>query len=143
MQIEWHDSAVVDLERLKEFIQPYNIEASQRAIRLIRASVSHIKSNPRIGKPVEGFPHYHELVIPFGASGYVLRYRLQANTAIILAVKHSKEAGFSDQASTLWVVKDPIEAAYGMLADGGTSLAEELLEERRKDNEREKSKFGL
>jgi plasmid stabilization system protein ParE len=75
MQIEWHDSAIVDLERLKEFILPYNIEAAQRAIRLIKATVSHIKSNSHLGKPVEGLPECHDLVIPFGVAGYVLRYR--------------------------------------------------------------------
>ena len=32
------------------------------------------------------------------------------------------------------VVKEPVEAAYGFLADGGRPLTEELLEERRKDN---------
>jgi plasmid stabilization system protein ParE len=143
MQVEWLNSAIFDLERLKDFILPHNKDAARRAVRLINAAVIPIESNPRIGKPVENLPDSHDIFIPFGASGYVIRYRIQSDTAFIYAVKHGKEAGFSDQASTLWVVKDPIEAAYGMLADGGTSLAEELLEERRKDNEREKSKFGL
>jgi len=31
------------------------------------------------------------------------------------------------------VVKEPVAAAYGFLADGGKSLTEELLEERKKD----------
>ncbi len=31
------------------------------------------------------------------------------------------------------VVKEPLEAAYGFLADGGKSLTEELLAERKKD----------
>jgi hypothetical protein len=34
-------------------------------------------------------------MIPFGASGYVLRYRLQGDTIFIIAIKHGKEAGFS------------------------------------------------
>jgi AbrB family looped-hinge helix DNA binding protein len=34
------------------------------------------------------------------------------------------------------VVKDPVEAAWGMLA-GGPSLAEDLLEERKRDKARE------
>ena len=36
-------------------------------------------------------------MIPFGASGYVLRYRLQDDTIFIIAVKHGKEAGFASQ----------------------------------------------
>jgi hypothetical protein len=90
-------------------------------------------ANPRIGRPVEGMPDCRELIIPFGSSGYVLRYRLAGDKVLIHAVKHGKEAGFSDQAAKLWVVKDQMDAAYGMLADGGPSLAEDLLQERRKD----------
>jgi plasmid stabilization system protein ParE len=37
------------------------------------------------------------MVIPFGASGYVLRYRVEADTVFIVAIKHGKEAGFSDE----------------------------------------------
>jgi len=53
-------------------------------------------------------PGFHDLVIPFGASGYVLRYRIQGDIAFIVTVKHCKEAGFIDQPPVLWVVKDPV-----------------------------------
>lgn len=125
MRIEWLESAILDLQRLRDFIQPHNMEAAQRAVRLIRTAVTHLASNPRIGKPVEDLPEYHDIFIPFGASGYVIRYRVQGDTAFIIAVKHGKEAGFTDQASALWVVKDSVEEAYGMLTDGGPSQAEE------------------
>jgi AbrB family looped-hinge helix DNA binding protein len=38
-------------------------------------------------------------------------------------------------------VQNPVEEAYGMLADGGPSLTEELLAERAKDLEREEAKI--
>jgi plasmid stabilization system protein ParE len=137
MRIEWLESAIFDLQRLKDFILPHNKEAAQRAFRIIRTAVAPLEANPRIGKPVEGLPDAHDLIIPFGASGYVLRYHIQGDAIFIIAVKHCKEAGFSDQTPSLWVVKDPVEAAYGMLADGGPSLAEELLKERHKDCQKE------
>lgn len=112
MRVEWHDLAIVDLLRLKEFIFQHNQEAARRAVRLIKAAAMQIATHPLIGKPVEGFPDYHEIVIPFGASGYVVRYRMQGDTALIIAVKHGKEAGFSEQAAQLWVVKEPAEEAY-------------------------------
>jgi plasmid stabilization system protein ParE len=143
MRIEWLDSAILDLQRLRDFIQPHNMEAAQRAVRLIRTAVTPIASNPRIGKPVEDLPEYHDIFIPFGASGYVLRYRIQGDTIFIIAVKHCREAGFSDQTPALWVVKDPAEEAYGMLADGGPSLAEELLKERHKDTRKEEDHILL
>jgi plasmid stabilization system protein ParE len=141
MRIEWLESAILDLQRLREFILPHNMEAAQRAVRLIRTAITPIASNPRIGKPVEDLPEYHDLFIPFGASGYVLRYRVQGDIIFIVAVKHCREAGFPDQAPALWVVKDPVEAAYGMLADGGPSLAEELLKERLKDYQKEEDRI--
>ncbi len=112
MQVEWHDLAIVDLLRLKEFISQHNQEAARRAVRLIKAAVMQIATHPRIGKPVEGFLDYHEIVIPFGASGYVVRYRIKKDTVLIIAVKHGKEAGFSDQTAKLWVIKETAEEAY-------------------------------
>ena len=137
MRIEWLESAILDLQRLREFILPHNLDAAQRAFRIINTAVSPLASNPRIGKPVDDLPGYHDIFIPFGASGYVLRYLLNGDTICIIAVKHCKEAGFSVKDPSLLVVKEPVEEAYGMLADGGPSVAEDLLEERRNDTERE------
>ena len=114
MRIVWLDSAILDLQRLRDFIQPHDKEAALRAVRIIRTAVAPIAANPRIGKPVEDLPDFHDIVIPFGASGYVLRYRIQGDTIFIIALKHCKEAGFSDQTPALWVVKEPVEAVYGM-----------------------------
>ena len=117
MRIEWLESAIVDLQRLREFILPHNQEAAQRAFKTIKAAVAPLESNPRIGKPVEDLPDYHDLIIPFGTSGYVLRYRLQGDTVFIIAVKNGREAGFASQTESGLVVHDPVAAAYGMTAD--------------------------
>lgn len=126
MRIEWLESAINDLQRLRDFILPHNREAAQRAFGTIRAASEPLMTSPRIGKPVEGMPDCRELIIPFGSSGYVLRYRIAGDTVYIHAVKHGKEAGFTDQASTLWVAKDPVDEVYGMLADGGLPLGGNL-----------------
>lgn len=133
MRIEWLESAILDLQRLRDFILPHNVEAARRAVRMVQSATLPLATNPRIGKPVEDLPDYHDIFILFGASGYVLRYRIQGDTVYVVAVKHGREAGFSGQIPTTWLVNEPVEAAYGMLADGGSSLAEELLEERRKN----------
>jgi hypothetical protein len=39
-------------------------------------------------------PEHRELLIPFGASGYVIFYETLDNDVCILAVKHQKEAGY-------------------------------------------------
>lgn len=96
MNIEWLVPAILDLQRLKEFILPNNKEAARRAVKVIRAAVALLETNPLIGKPVEDMPDYRDLVIPFGSAGYLLRYRIQGDTAYIVAVRHGKEAGYSD-----------------------------------------------
>lgn len=87
MRIGWLGSAILDLQRFRDFIQPHNKEATQRAVRIIRAAVAHIAANPRIGKPVDDLPDYHDIVVPFGSSGYLLRYRIQGETIIIIALR--------------------------------------------------------
>jgi len=113
MQIEWLESAINDLQRLRDFILSRNNDAAQRAFRTIRAATAPLMTNPRIGRPVEGLLDCRELIIPFGASGYVLRYRIAGDKVLIHAVKHCKEIGFSSQLSPLWVVKETAEEAYG------------------------------
>lgn len=113
MRIEWLASAILDLQRLREFIQQHNPEAAQRAVKLISTTVAPLAANPRIGKPVEDLPDYHDMFVPFGASGYVLRYRIQGETIFIIAVKHCKEAGFAEQVPAIGTVNEPIENVYG------------------------------
>ncbi len=97
MKIEWLIPAIHDLQRLRDFIIPHNPDAAQRAVMVIKSAVAAITANPRAGKPVEELPDYHDIIIPFGSSGYALRYRVQGETIFIVAVKHGKEAGFSGQ----------------------------------------------
>ena len=113
MQIEWLDSAIMDLQRLRDFILPHNLDAARRAVKTIKHAISPLESYSHIGKPVEDLPNYHDIFIPFGASGYVLRYRVNGDVIYIIAVKHCKEAGFSGEAPSLWLVKEPLETVYG------------------------------
>ena len=47
------------------------------------------------GRPADDLePEHRELLIPFGASGYMLFYEVLGETVLILAVKHQKEAGY-------------------------------------------------
>ena len=94
MRIEWLIPAIRDLQRLRDFILPHSREAAQRAVRVIRGAVTLLESNPCLGKPVEDLLDYRDIIIPFGSSGYLLRYRIHQNTIFIVAVKHVKEAGF-------------------------------------------------
>jgi plasmid stabilization system protein ParE len=93
VKIQWLIPAVLDLQRLREFILPHNREAA-RAVKVIKAAVAALEATPLIGKLGEDMPEYRDLVIPFGAAGYVLRYRIHRDVVYIVALRHSKEAGY-------------------------------------------------
>jgi len=64
-------------------------------VRTIRAAVQVIARQPGIGRPVDEMPpEFREWLIDFGDSGYVVLYRFDGQTAVILAVRHQREAGY-------------------------------------------------
>jgi plasmid stabilization system protein ParE len=92
-------AAIRDLQRLRDFLRSKNPEAAIRAGEAIRQGVRLLGTQPRIGRPVQDLSEeYHEWLIDFGSSGYVARYRLDGDTATILAV-HQKEVGFGDSST--------------------------------------------
>ncbi|HEX3883150.1 MAG TPA: type II toxin-antitoxin system RelE/ParE family toxin [Stellaceae bacterium] len=94
-ELVWSPAASRHLDRLYKFLAPKNRTAAQRAIRAIRLGVATLAAHPQIGRPVEEMPaEFREWFIPFGGSGYVVLYRTDAETVVILAVRHAKEAGY-------------------------------------------------
>jgi plasmid stabilization system protein ParE len=61
----------------------------------VKGTVKLLHQHHYLGKPVEEMPNFHDVIIPFGSAGYVLRYRIDEDTILIVAVKHTKETGFS------------------------------------------------
>jgi plasmid stabilization system protein ParE len=81
--------------RLYRFLSDKNSEAAKRAARAIRSSARIIAQHPEIGRPAEGMePEYREWVIDFGDSSYIALYRYEGETALIVAVRHQKDAGY-------------------------------------------------
>lgn len=68
--------------------------AAQRAAKAISEHFTLLTSQPQMGRPFVDAPALRELLIPFGATGYVALYRLEADNIIILAFRHMKEAGY-------------------------------------------------
>lgn len=94
-QVIFAPAAIRDLQRLREFLRPKNPDAATRAGEAIRQGVRLLATQPRIGRPVQDMSEeYHEWLIDFGDSGYVARYRVDAETVTILAIRHQKEVGF-------------------------------------------------
>lgn len=93
-EIVWLDSAVNDVVRLREFITKENFSAAKKAAEAIQDAAKRLMEVPSIGKPVNDLPQYRDLLIRFGASGYVLRYRVYAETIYIIHIRHYREADF-------------------------------------------------
>lgn len=91
----WTPSALADVQRLYRFLASKDETAARRTIKAIRAGVKILAHQPKAGRPIEDMdPEFREWLIDFGSSGYIALYRLDGETATILAVRHQKEAGY-------------------------------------------------
>ena len=72
---------------------PFRVFSSKRAVLAIREAFLPLKQSPVIGRPVEDHPELRELIIDFGATGYLAMYRYEPanDTVVILAIKHQRE----------------------------------------------------
>jgi plasmid stabilization system protein ParE len=81
-----------DLERLRQFLHAKSPQASKRAAKAIKEAVKALTSQPEGYRPVLNMPYHREIVIKFGASGYVARYFYRPGGEIlVLRVKHQLE----------------------------------------------------
>lgn len=93
----WSPSALRDIQHVYRFFGQKNPDAAKRAIGAIRSRVKVIARHPQIGRPAEEMdPEYREWLIPFGDSGYIVLYRYDGSTGVILAVRHQNEAGYQE-----------------------------------------------
>ena len=94
-QVSYAPEAIRDLQRLREFLRPLNPASSKRASERIRNSLQVLGHQPHIGRPIEELPdEFREWVIEFGDNGYLVRYRIDADSVTILSMRHQKEAGY-------------------------------------------------
>jgi len=91
----WSPSALADIQRVYFFLLEKNPQAARQAIGVIRQGVNILALHPEVGRPVDVMdPEYREWPIAFGGSGYIALYHYDGQTAIIVAVRHQREAGY-------------------------------------------------
>ena len=91
----WSPQALLDVQRLYRFLAMKNTDAAKRAVKAIREGVKILAAQPGVGRPAEDMePEYREWLIDFGDSGYIALYHYDGKTAVIVAVRHQKEAGY-------------------------------------------------
>lgn len=93
--VVWSPRALADLSRLHGLLVAKNPDAARRAIHAIRQGVTALARHPGIGRPADGMaPAFRDWWVPFGDNGYVVRYRIDGQIALILAIRHGREIGF-------------------------------------------------
>src|SRR5699024_9526819 len=92
-RVRYSPAARVDLKRLYGFLLEHDIAAARRALTVIIKSTDLLWQFPFTRRNVDAdHPLLRELLVPFGASCYVLLYEIENDTTItILAVRHQRE----------------------------------------------------
>jgi plasmid stabilization system protein ParE len=80
-----------DLVKLREFIAIHNPEAAARAARCILEAAQRLEQHALLGRLADDMPGHHDLVIPFGTAGYILRYRIEGSMVYVVGIRHGKE----------------------------------------------------
>ena len=86
-----------DIYRLHTFLLEKDSNAAKRAVFAIREAFMPLKQSHMIGRPVEDYGDLRELVIDFGATGYLALYRFEPSLDVvtILAIKHQREDDYN------------------------------------------------
>jgi len=95
-QVVYSEHAVVDLERLADFLAESDPALAFETMACIQDTVAILGRHPLIGR--QGEQGLREMVISRGRTGYVALYDfIEADDAVlILAIRHQREAGFED-----------------------------------------------
>lgn len=98
-RVEFSPQAAEDLQRLfdhvleRELNSPTgDLELAERALQAIKNALEMLALTPFSCRKVGRSPFLRELVIPFGASGYVALFEIvKSDRVIVGAVRHQRE----------------------------------------------------
>jgi plasmid stabilization system protein ParE len=92
VQVVFLTRARADLERLRRFLEPHGASLSERSVDTLFAAARSLAELPERGRPAAR-PGYRELVVPFGAGAYIIRYRIdhRRDAVVITRLWHGRE----------------------------------------------------
>lgn len=100
-EVRFSPEADEDLARLLEFLldraRTYeDLDLAQAAIDAVRAAIEHhLATTPYSFRKAAQSPTRRELIIPFGATGYVALYEIVGSSRVlVLAVRHQREEDY-------------------------------------------------
>ncbi|OJA48500.1 type II toxin-antitoxin system RelE/ParE family toxin [Burkholderia ubonensis] len=98
-RVRFTRTASDDLDRLYGFIverDDADVELATHALAAIASGIATLESSPFTCRKVHpSMPFLRELIVPFGASGYVALFEIDdSETVTILAVRHQRESDY-------------------------------------------------
>ena len=95
IELGYTEQALVDLERLNDFLLQADPQAAQDTAVMIFDALEILVQHPEIGRKV----HFgqRELVISRGRTGYLALYRFlpYIDRIVVLALRHQRESGYA------------------------------------------------
>ncbi len=94
IELVYSGQALLDLERLSDFLMETDPQAAQNTAVLIFDALEILAQHPEIGRKVRF--GQRELVISRGRTGYLALYRFlpHLDRILVLALRHQRESGY-------------------------------------------------
>jgi len=95
-QVRYTRAAKEDIVRLYGFLVEQNIAAARKALDAIEKGIDFLQDFPfTCRKVIPDDPLLREMIISFGARGYVVLFEIETNEMVtILAVRHQREEDY-------------------------------------------------
>ena len=97
-KVRFTSGAEADLLRLFDFLLEQDIAAAEQAREAIAKALELLEAFPfscRKALGGDGNPFLRELIIPFGAAGYVALFEIEnRDTVTVLALRHQREEDY-------------------------------------------------
>lgn len=92
-RIRYTNKARADIRRLYGFLLDQDFAAAEKAVEVIVRTINTLKEFPFLARKAPGEDAFlRELIIPFGATGYIALYEIENTTTVtILAIRHQRE----------------------------------------------------
>ena len=95
-RLRFTEEAADDLERLYLFLLESDIGAAERALEAIESATRLLEFSPfSCRRARSANPFLRELIIPFGAAGYVALFEIEPDQMVtVTAVRHQREEDY-------------------------------------------------
>ena len=100
-KVEFTPEADANLDRLFDFLLEHaqTVDAAMRAYEAVEAirtvAINHLSTTPYSYRKVGQRPTLRELIVPFGSTGYVLRFDIHTpELVLVIGARHQREEDF-------------------------------------------------